>query len=82
MTAKSIRSKFSKKSLHYQPELFSLKHCLELETIDSIFWFSSFCDNLPDENVSNYPFVAVGPEVWGRNIQNFLKKIKTLYLYQ
>ena len=39
MTAKSIRSKFSTKSLHYQPELFSLKRCLELKTIDSIFGF-------------------------------------------
>ena len=37
VTAKSIRSKFSTKSLHYQPELFSLKRCLELKTIDSIF---------------------------------------------
>ena len=76
MTAKSIRSKFSTKSLHYQPELFSLKHCLELKTIDSIFWFSSFCDNLPDENVSNYPFVAVGPESMGKKYSKFFKENK------
>ena len=75
-TAKSIRSKFSTKSLHYQPELFSLKHCLELKTIDSIFWFSSFCDNLPDENVSNYPFVAVGPESMGKKYSKFFKENK------
>ena len=75
-TAKSIRSKFSTKSLHYQPELFSLKHCLELETIDSIFWFSSFCDNLPDENVSNYPFVAIGPESMGKKYSKFFKENK------
>ena len=76
MTAKSIRSKFSTKSLHYQPELFSLKHCLELKTIDSIFWFSSFCDNLPDENVLNYPFVAVGPESMGKKYSKFFKENK------
>ena len=75
-TAKSIRSKFSTKSLHYQPELFSLKRCLELNTIDSIFWFSSFCDNLPDENVSNYPFVAVGPESMGKKYSKFFKENK------
>ena len=76
MTAKSIRSKFSTKSLHYQPELFSLKHCLELKTIDSIFWFSSFCDNLPDENVLNYPFVAIGPESMGKKYSKFFKENK------
>ena len=76
VTAKSIRSKFSTKSLHYQPELFSLKRCLELKTIDSIFWFSSFCDNLPDENVSNYPFVAVGPESMGKKYSKFFKENK------
>ena len=76
MTAKSIRSKFSTKSLHYQPELFSLKRCLELKTIDSIFWFSSFCDNLPDENVSNYPFIAVGPESMGKKYSKFFKENK------
>ena len=76
MTAKSIRSKFSTKSLYYQPELFSLKHCLELKTIDSIFWFSSFCDNLPDENVLNYPFVAIGPESMGKKYSNFFKENK------
>ena len=76
MTAKSIRSKFSTKSLHYQPELFSLKYCLELKTIDSIFWFSSFCDNLPDENVLNYPFVAVGPESMGKKYSKFFKENK------
>ena len=76
VTAKSIRSKFSTKSLHYQPELFSLKRCLELNTIDSIFWFSSFCDNLPDENVSNYPFVAVGPESMGKKYSKFFKENK------
>ena len=76
VTAKSIRSKFSTKSLYYQPELFSLKCCLELKTIDSIFWFSSFCDNLPDENVSNYPFVAVGPESMGKKYSKFFKENK------
>ena len=76
MTAKSIRSKFSTKSLHYQPELFSLKCCLELKTIDSIFWFSSFCDNLPDENVLNYPFVAIGPESMGKKYSKFFKENK------
>ena len=76
VTAKSIRSKFSTKSLHYQPELFSLKRCLELKTIDSIFWFSSFCDNLPDENVSNYPFVAVGSESMGKKYSKFFKENK------
>ena len=76
MTAKSIRSKFSTKSLHYQPELFSLKCCLELKTIDSIFWFSSFCDNLPDENVLNYPFVALGPESMGKKCSKFFKENK------
>ena len=76
VTAKSIRSKFSTKSLHYQPELFSFKRCLELKTIDSIFWFSSFCDNLPDENVSNYPFVAVGPESMGKKYSKFFKENK------
>ena len=76
MTAKSIRSKFSTKSLHYQPELFSLKRCLELKTIDSIFWFSSFCDNLPDENVLNYPFVAIGPESMGKKYSKFFKENK------
>ena len=75
-TAKSIRSKFSTKSLHYQPELFSLKDCLELKTIDTIFWFSSFCDNLPDENVLNYPFVAVGPESMGKKYSKFFKENK------
>ena len=75
-TAKSIRSKFSTKSLHYQPELFSLKHCLELKTIDSIFWFSSFCDNLPDENVLNYPFVVIGPESTGKKYSKFFKENK------
>mgnify|MGYP003338738685 CR=1 FL=1 len=76
MTAKSIRSKFSTKSLHYQPELFSLKCCLELKTIDSIFWFSSFCDNLPGENVLNYPFVAIGPESMGKKYSKFFKENK------
>ncbi|MDA9718763.1 hypothetical protein N9U60_00015 [Betaproteobacteria bacterium] len=76
MTAKSIRSKFSTKSLHYQPELFSLKHCLELKTIDSIFWFSSFSDSLPDENVLNYPFVAIGPESMGKKYSKFFKENK------
>ena len=76
MTAKAIRSKFSTKSLHYQPELFSLKCCLELKTVDSIFWFSSFCDSLPDENVLNYPFVAIGPESMGKKYSKFFKENK------
>ena len=76
MTTKSIRSKFSTQSLHYQPELFSLKYCLKLKTIDSIFWFSSFCDNLPVENVSNYPFIAIGPESMGDKYSKFFKENK------
>ena len=76
MTAKSIRSKFSTNSLHYQPELFSLKRCLELKTIDSIFWFSSFCNDLPNENVSNYRFVAMGPESMGEKHSKFFKENK------
>ena len=82
MTTKSIRSKFSTKSLHYQPELFSLKHCLELKTVDSIFWFSSFCDSLPDENVLNYPFVAIGPESMGKKYSKFFKENKNSYSFQ
>ena len=49
---------------------------MELKTIDSIFWFSSFCDNLPDENVLNYPFVVIGPESTGRKYSKFFKETK------
>ena len=73
LTTKSIRSKFSTDSLHYQPELFSLKHCLSLNAIDSVFWFSSFCEELPEENFSNHPFVAMGPESMGEKYSEFFE---------
>ena len=73
MTGKSIRSRFSNHSLNYQPELFSLERCLELRTIDSIFWFSSFCDDLPNAAQSNNPFVAFGPESMGKKYSEFFE---------